>query len=202
MKKTLLVIVSIIALVCMCAQPFSAASGQANGNGGQTAVGGDSPWPRKIASGETTILFYRPQIDKWEGRQIEGYAAVSVETPGSQRPTYGQVYFTARTAVNAASRQVTLDNFRVTRGNFPTASDKTAAYLSIIQQAEGSAVETVPQDQLMSDLAVAQAEHKTGYELKNDPPRIIFATRPAVLVIIDGQPVLRQGKEQPKIREY
>jgi len=55
----------------------------------QGADNGDQGWPRKIASGSTSMLIYQPQIEKWEGNQIQAYAAVAVETGASQQPTYG-----------------------------------------------------------------------------------------------------------------
>src|SRR5215471_13544874 len=161
------------------------------GNDSQPAESSEPGWPRKITSGDTTILFYYPEIERWQGDQIQADTAVAVETNGSSQQVYGKVRFTAHAVVDKTSRQVTLDNFKVTGGEFPTAHDKTSEYLSIIQQTEGHKVETVPQDQLLSDLAIAQAERKTGSDLKNDPPRIVFSSRPAVLVLIDGQPVLR-----------
>jgi hypothetical protein len=196
MKKSLLVILSICALVSVYALPFSSASAQVNPNRGQAAADGDGlGWPRKITNGDTTVLLYDPQVDKWQGNQIEAFAAVAVQTGGSQRQVYGQVYFTAQATVDRSSRTVTLEGFRVTRGNFPTASDKTNTYLQIIQQAEAGKVETVPQDQILSDLAIAKADRENPNELKNAPPRIIFSTKPALLVLIDGQPVLRPAGE-------
>src|SRR5262245_58827716 len=171
------------------------ASNAGQPSGMQASESSEPGWPRKITSGDTTVLYYNPEIEKWQGDQIQAYAAVSVETAGSTQLTYGKVHFTTHAVVDKTTRQVTLDNFKVTGGEFPTASDKASEYLSIIQQAEGDKVETVPQDQLLSDLAIAQAQRETSRELKNDPPRIIFSSRPAVLVLIDGQPVLRQVGE-------
>ena len=152
---------------------------------------GDPGWPRKITSGDTVVDLYDPQVSKWDGDQIQAYAAVSVETAGSQQSTYGQVFFTAHATEDKTNRTVTLSDFHVTKGSFPTATDKAATYLSIIQQAEGNRSEVVPKDHILSDLAIAKADQETPTALKNDPPRIIFSTRPAVLVLIDGQPVLR-----------
>src|SRR5215470_11918881 len=169
------------------------ASTQLVAYGAQAVESADPGWPRKITSGDTTVLFYPPQIESWQGDQIQANAAVSVQTGDSQQQTYGKVYFTTRAVTDKASRQVTLDRFKVTKGDFPGAPDKTDEYLAIIQQAESNKTETVPQDQLLSNLAAGQAERKSGSELKNDPPRIIFSTRPAVLVLIDGEPVLRSA---------
>ena len=155
----------------------------------------NSGWPRKITSGDTTVLLYDPQVDKWDGDQISAFAAASVETAGSQQVTYGQVFFTAHAVQDKTNRTVTLDNFKVTKGTFPTASDKAQTYEAIVQQAENGRTESVPQDQILSDLAIAKADRENPGELKNSPPRIIFSTTPAVLVLIDGQPVLRPAGE-------
>jgi hypothetical protein len=189
MKRIPLVFLSILALICASAGPLASAAiqtgdtvtpdaqGADTGNAGSVDPNG---WPRKIVSGDTTIMFYYPQIDKWEGDRIQAYAAVSVETAGTQQQTYGTVYFTAHTSVDKTNRTVTLDSFKVIRGNFPTASNKTAKFLAIIQQAEIGKTQVLPQDQFMSDVAIGQQEHKSGYELRNDPPRIIFSSKPAL----------------------
>src|SRR5215469_12320996 len=73
----------------------TASSGQSTAytgkaNAVQAADTGEEGWPRKINSGDTTILFYHPEIEQWQGDQIQAYSAVSVETSGSERPAYGQ----------------------------------------------------------------------------------------------------------------
>ena len=197
MKTGLLSLLSLFLLVSGPAMPFAAALSQnalppvaAESKG--VRDNGDQGWPRKIVSGSTTMLIYQPQIDKWEGNQIQAYAAVAVESSGSEQPTYGVVYFTARTEVDKVNRLVSLDQFKVLRGNFPTAADQGAGYLKILQQSANDRMDTIALDRLEAELATTQAE-KTGarYDLKNDPPKIIFSSRPAVLVSIDGQPVLR-----------
>src|ERR1700752_5302138 len=47
------------------------ASSQLVAYGGQAVESGEPGWPRTITSGDTTILFYPPQIDTWNGDQIE-----------------------------------------------------------------------------------------------------------------------------------
>jgi hypothetical protein len=201
MKKTALAFVSLAFLTIGYAVPFTTASAQ-SADGGSQGAGQpaadqmDLGWPRKITSGGTTILFYQPQVEKWEGNQIQAYAAVSVQGATAQQQIYGVVYFTARTEVDKVNRLVTLDEFKYIKGNFPTAADKTADYLNVLQQAGANKVRTIALDRLLADLAVEKEEQaNSGMDLKNDPPRIIFSTKPAVLVLIDGEPVLRPAGE-------
>ena len=153
----------------------------------------DQGWPRRIESGGLTILIYQPQVDRWQDNRLDSYAAVSVQSDPSQEPTYGVVYFTARTEVDKVNRVVTLEDCQATRANFPTAPDRAADYLQIIRQSTGGQMRTIALDRLEADLAIEQQSEQRGpgYELKNDPPRIILSTRPAMLVLIDGRPVLR-----------
>jgi hypothetical protein len=55
------------------------------------------------------------------------------------------------------------------------------------------AVVTLSLDRLQANLAIAQAEAKrpAAQPLKNDPPRIFYSEWPALLILVDGQPVLR-----------
>jgi hypothetical protein len=51
---------------------------------------------------------------------------------------------------------------------------------------------TVSLDRLLADLSITQAEAKAkSIRLKNDPPKIIFSKGPAVLILIDGEPMYR-----------
>jgi hypothetical protein len=198
MNKKLLVMLSIASMISLYSVPFCTASGQipqASTQPGladnQRGTDGDSGWPRTISSGGTTILFYHPQVKRWQGDLVEGTVPVSVETEGSQRQTYGEVYFTEHAAADTQNRRITLEGFRVTGGNFPTEPDRASRYLAVVQDAERNNVDVVTPAQLTTNLAIGQAQQRSGYEIRNDPPRIIFSTRPSLLVLIDGAPVLR-----------
>jgi hypothetical protein len=155
-------------------------------------------WPRKIESGGMTVLIYQPQVEKWQDNRLDSFAAVSVQSDQSQEPTYGVIYLTSRTEVDKVNRVVTLEDCQVTRANFPTDTDNAAKYLNIIEQSAPVQMRTIAFDRLEADLAIAQQaeRHGPGYQLKNDPPRIILSTSPALLVLIDGQPVLRPAGQK------
>ena len=54
-------------------------------------------------------------------------------------------------------------------------------------------------DRLLADLAEVE-KVKAGVGFDNQPPKIIFATVPSVLVLIDGQPILRDVEGFPAQR--
>jgi len=155
----------------------------------------DDAWPRKANRGDEKISVYQPQLETWEGDEIHAYAALSVESKGSQKPKYGAVWFTARTEVDKVNRQVTLDSFQVTKIKFPTMEDKEPEYRDFLQAKLPGKARVIALDRLESALAAVTSEQNagsTGVPVKNDPPRIIFVTKPATLVLIDGPPKFKE----------
>jgi hypothetical protein len=171
------------------AQPASDPSGSGAASGPSDEWG----WPRQFNSGDTTITIYQPQLDAWSGNQLTGRAAVSVQTSASAPPTYGVIWFSARTEVDKQAGTVTLDSYQITRSSLPAAAGGGADDLQLIRQNFGTVAGTLPIEQLEADLTVTQAENQQRRQpIRNDPPRIIVSTTPAVLVLVDGQPALRQ----------
>src|SRR5262249_9078109 len=166
---------------------ISPQAGRAQAMGDQAT---DIGWPRQIQQGGNTITIYQPQVERWDGNQLQSRAAVAVETPASAQPTYGVIWLSARTEVDKDRRLVTLEDCRISTGTFPTA---TQDYLSLLRQTIQPGPHTIALDRLRANLTVTQAEQKNQKQpFKNDPPRIFFSTTPAILVLIDGQPALRQ----------
>jgi hypothetical protein len=154
----------------------------------------DAGWPREVTLGDQKISLYQPQIEDWEGDQIHAYAALSIESTGDQKLKYGVVWFTAETEVDKINRQVTLDNFQITKLKLPTLEEKEAEYQRFLQGQLPGKSRVIALDRLEAALAAVDSERKAavkGLPVKNDPPRVIFATKPSLLVLIDGQPQFR-----------
>ena len=152
----------------------------------------DAAWPRDAERGDEKISMYQPQIEAWEDNQIHAYAAVSVENKSRKETKYGVVSFTARTEVDKVNRQVTLDNFQITKLQFPTMKDREAEYQAFLQSKLPAKTKVIALDRLETALEASNAARDIkGLPVNNDPPRIIFTTKPALLVLIDGPPKFR-----------
>jgi hypothetical protein len=162
----------------------------------QTAEEVDAPWPRKLDRGDEKIAMYQPQLEAWEGERLRAYAALSV-TQKDNKPKYGVVWFQARTEVDKVNRQVTLDDFQITAVKFPTMQEREEEYKAFLQQRLPAKSKVVALDRLEAELAANTAAQPTskGVVVNNDPPRVIFATRPSTLVLIDGQPKFSEVAE-------
>ena len=153
-------------------------------------------WPREVISGQNTFTVYQPQLDSWDGAQLEAYAAVSVKHANSQNPTYGVLRFSAQTEVDKENRLVTLTDFNIHRVTFPAAPDQEPAYLAAIQKTVITKTRLMALDRLEAALAILKAEEKAlSVPVKNDPPVILFSTVPAMLIYIDGAPAYRPAKD-------
>ncbi len=157
----------------------------------QTAKAAESAWPRTFTSGSDKFLVYQPQVDKWEGNRIDLYSAVEMTKEKGSNPTYGVVWFNARTEVDKINRLVTLDNIELTKVKFPVAPQNEPVLTALLQQKLPGVTKTISLDRLEAALE-ADGEPVKGVEVKNDPPKIIFSTKDSVLVLIDGPAQLRE----------
>lgn len=81
----------------------------------------DDAWPKQVVSGGNTFSIYQPQIEQWRGNELQGRAAVGLETAASPEPRFGVIWFSARTDVDKESRLVILQISRSSRSIFPDA---------------------------------------------------------------------------------
>ena len=153
----------------------------------------DAAWPREATLGDKTITMYQPQFESWEGDELRAYAALAVAGQNNKSPKYGVVWFTARTEVDKVNRQVTLDNFQIVKVKFPTLEAKEAEYQTFLQAKLPGTSKVVALDRFEAALAASDTGNTPikGLPVNNDPPKIIFSTKPSMLVLIDGSPRFR-----------
>ena len=158
----------------------------------------DVAWPREAKAPDgTTITVYQPQLERWQENTLSGRAAVAVLPPGAKEPHYGMIELTARTEVDKAADLVTLTQLRITKMNFPGASEQDVEkYRAALRAAVTKDRWPASAQALQANLAVATARsQQKGVPVKNDPPQILFRTSPTLLILIDGEPALRAAKD-------
>ncbi len=155
---------------------------------------GNAPWPREATEGGRTFTVYQPQIETWDGTRLHARAAVSVESAASPLQHFGVVWFSARAEVDKVNRLVALADFRVDKVAFPSEPDQAAEYQKVLERRLPREVSRISLDRVQAALAITEAQRSAGtpQAVKNDPPRVIFSMTPALLVLVDGKPVLRQ----------
>src|SRR5688572_6934814 len=158
-----------------------------------TPMDEDAPWPRTRLTNGHTVTLHLPQVERWTSNSFTARAAVEVKPAKAKTELLGVVWFEAQGSVDRSNRLVTLDRLEITKGNFPTATDNGSNALSIVRSVLPGGARTVSLDYLVTALGFVQAAARQGVSgLKHKPPQIIWATNRSVLVLIDGEPVLRR----------
>ncbi len=154
------------------------------------------PWPRVVDLTNGQVLVYQPQVSKWTDNQLEFRAALAIKPTDAKDETFGTIFATARTQVDKVLRTVTFENLRISKIDFPTLPNRGAAYATELQTEFAKSIRTISLDRLEASLALAGIKPPT-VAVQNNPPQVIVSYSPAILVPIDGAPVL---KPVPDIR--
>ena len=179
-------------LSSMMGQAASEADGRVDAlSAQQLDAAAAAPWPVQAVDSGRTFLIYQPQVDQWNNNRLEGRSAVSVQDETGKQ-NFGVVYFSARTETDLASSMVTISDPEISRIDFPAVAADGGDYLSVLRAQFAGRSWTIAQDRLQSDMEIDRlAQQSAKQPLKNDPPRILYSDRAAVLVPVDGNPVLR-----------
>jgi hypothetical protein len=195
MKQVLALALSVCLTLSSTPIAFAQAAPAASAPASRVTEPGGDPWPRTADITGAEISIYQPQLNSWNGNQLDAYSAVKIKVKGSDVMNYGVIWFTARTEVDKVNRVVTLDDFALTKRSFPTLANNASEYVAAFKSTMPW-TQSMPLDELETALATTSADsEQKRVAVRNDPPRIIFSTTPAVLVSIDGKPVLRPAAE-------
>jgi len=154
----------------------------------------DISWPQELTSDNGgVVIIYQPQVEVFTGNSLEARAAVSVKTANSgNAPVFGAVWIKAKLDTNRDTRTAVIRDIEVSDVRIADASNKQLDALAgfIEESLQGSSLE-ISVDQLLTDLDAAGSDVGEA-DLKHEPPEIIVSTEPAMLVSIDGDPVLQE----------
>jgi len=152
----------------------------------------DAGWPREIVGEEVRILVYQPQPERFEGVELAGRAAVSVQRTSDAEPVFGAIWMTARVATDRELGLVSIEDVTIDRVRFQDATEEGTRQLAAILERE------IPRwdmelslDRLVTSLSASELARGEADRLETAPPTIQFVDHPAVLVTIDGSPELQ-----------
>ena len=145
-------------------------------------------WPKVVIhpSG-TEITLYQPQVESFDKVNLEFRSAVMINTPKQEDPIFGAVWVKTKILTDRDTREISLDDVRVTDAKFPNQDSTKIEELKKFLSGEIPKWELdITIDQLIAYLD--EDKKKEEDKFKNDPPEIICVDHPAVLITIDGEP--------------
>lgn len=154
---------------------------------GTAAAGDRAGWPRSFTATGVAFEVHEPRVESWDGKQLVAYATVVARPDGQAQPVPGVVRLTARTVVDQAAGAVELEDLALTDVSFPTARDREPAWLDLLRTFAPRA-KRVSLANLEASAREASAIAKGRAASPPQPPRLLVARNPAVLVAIDGEP--------------
>jgi len=149
-------------------------------------------WPATVRLGEATATLDVPQADVLEGTLLKARGPVRIKGPEDTEAAVGTVWYEADVVIDHAHRVVTLRSVRVPRVQvpaFPPARQQRIA--ARLGQALTPRSLTLPLDDVLASAKLAARREETNPKLGTNPPRILFASEPAILVVFDGEPRFR-----------
>ncbi len=151
----------------------------------------DIGWPRQVSNSEATLVYYQPQIDKWENyKNLEGRFAFSITPQGGQE-ILGVANFQSDTKTDKDVRTTYLHSINYTDVRFPYLSEDSVAIMKkVFSDLMPTGSETISMDRILAYLDGSQQAGTQTVAVKNDPPKIFYSASPAILLFVDGDPVL------------
>jgi hypothetical protein len=176
-----------LVLFCFVASLNAAAAAPANPSAPTPIPTGS--WPRHVKLSNALVVIYQPQINSWIDNRLDFRSAMAIRPDGAGSEAFGAVFVTARTNVDKTTHRVALDNMKITKSDFPTLPDHGAAYIAELSKKLAKGVRTISLDRLKQSPALPGTATPAAAVL-NNVPRVIVSQTPAILVPIDGAPVV------------
>ncbi|HTP99968.1 MAG TPA: carbohydrate-binding family V/XII [Casimicrobiaceae bacterium] len=155
------------------------------------------PWPRVVDLTTGQVMVYQPQISSWTDNQLSFRTAMAYKKDNSKDQDFGVLMATTRTQVDKNMRTVVFEDLRITKIDFPTLPDRGASIGPELTKEFGVQVRTISLDKLEASLA-ANGVKPSPVEVANSAPQVIVSYTPAILVPIDGAPVLKPVPNHPR----
>jgi len=154
-------------------------------------------WPRTLDMESGTMTFYQPQVEELKKDILFFRTAVQFKSDDSE-PVFGAIWFKTRIEVDRESNLVSAFSLEIIDSKFPGGSEQLEGDLKkVIEQRFPDWNLDFSLDALVTSLEAAQGEIKAAQALKMDPPQIIYRDHPALLIYMDGDPVIHEIDNTP-----
>ena len=151
----------------------------------------DGDWPREIRTDKGVAVIYQPQLESYEKNVLKCRAAISVQPKGRSEPIFGTMWVTSTALVDRDTRMVTLDGITVTQTRFPGATKEQQKKVAAIVEAEIRKWDlSLSLDRLLAMMELLEKEQRATGKYASPVPKFLVSHEPAVLVTIDGEPIL------------
>lgn len=150
-----------------------------------------STWPVSGQEGNISITVFKPMAEDYTRNMLNFRAAIAMyENNGD--PVFGAIWGDAQIAENSNSQQVTLSNVNITDIRFPDGitEGERQNMIRLLEQTFQSKKPRWDRNDITADLEQANKETRFASAMDHTPPKIIYSREAALLVSIDGDPII------------
>lgn len=153
----------------------------------------DPGWPRVIKKSGKELTIYQPQVDSWQDyKNLHVRFAFALKEEKAKKETFGIAEIDADTVVDQVARVVAIiPKKRELRFPNTTEAESTALRRTIEELHPPQQSLTVSLDRLLAYLEPENQRLQHSVQLNLDPPKIFHSNKPAILVMIMGEPQLK-----------
>ncbi len=163
-----------------------------------SVFGQGESWPRTIPLGQGSITVYSPQVDEFDGKTISFRAALAYREKQDSEPVFGAGWFESPVTTVRGEDAVRPTGLEVSEMRFPAGTGDIRNDLAKAMERESTAGNLdISVAEIEASLDQTRAESLALEKLNTNPPRIIYRDHPALLVSLDGEPVIRNIENSP-----
>jgi hypothetical protein len=154
-------------------------------------------WPQDLeTANKEKITVFQPQVESLEDNMVTARAAFKYSKDGKE--SYGSFLMKSSTLIDKEKDTVSFETIKVADLQFPEGNVKRSDLINSLEKSLNEKKYVVPYHNVVASLDIFSADKKRkSPDLKNDPPSILFATQPSLLIMISGEPVMGpSGKEK------
>jgi len=155
-------------------------------------------WPRSWPLEGGVMTIYSLQVDDMRDDTIQFRAALAYRETADAEPVFGAGWFESGVEIDTENRIVHPSNIKVIETRFPASAENVPSQMSMLLANNSPNWNfDFSLDQLEASLKTAQAESQAAERINTSPPRVIYRDHPALLISINGDPVLRDIENSP-----
>jgi hypothetical protein len=161
-----------------------------------SAAVAQSEWPRTLTTPDGDLIkVYQLQPESYANGILQANAAISIVANGKDEPVFGMIWLNANAETNG--QQVNIGSANVNALKLPNENDQDK--LIALQRAIAEAISgwnvSIPLSDIKGLLQMNDEQAKLASNINNNPPKIIYASKPSLLVVIDGAPKFQNNSK-------
>jgi len=153
-------------------------------------------WPKTItASDGSLVKIYQWQPEAYTNGNLQANAAISVLSKNSDDPVFGMIWFNADASTQG--QQFNVQSVNISEVKLPNETEQSK--LDMLRNDIATAMTrwnlSLPVSEISNALKLDQEETRLASGFNNNPPKILYTSKPSLLVVIDGAPKLQMNSK-------